>query len=177
MEMKNYNSEEQSLDMGLEGRLVFDDNDGSVYEIVNPEIKRRAKAFVKLFAKNAIRHMRGTSSNHLHVLAYLLEETDFLHNITYVTYDGICKATGVSRPTVAKIMKEFQSTGFIVSDYGRYKVDPNTLAKGFEGYRLKLVNEYVEVKNKAEKKKEEKSKKQETALEKKVNEIINKECN
>lgn len=157
MDYQNYNSEEESIMMDDVGEWIYDEESGEVYEAIDPEIKKRGKSFAKLFMKDYIRFLKSTTSNHMHVEAVLLENIEFSRNDVTVTYEEICKETGISRPTVAKIMKEFQEAGFMVPKYGYYKVNPEIIAKGFEGFRLKLIREYYECKYEYAEKKKKKS--------------------
>ena len=162
MNYENYNSETGEIIMGEEGQYINSDEYDEISEYGKQEMDksaRRAKSFCKYYTKDAAQFMKQTSSNHMKVYAFIIENINFVYNSFDGTYDDVCKGTGLSRPTVAKIMREFQDCGFMVQGTSHYMVNPNIIAKGFEGFRLSLVGKYadayIENKNRKRKKKED----------------------
>lgn len=156
MNYENYNSETESIVMGKVGDLINKDAWDNISEDGKEEIRqerKRAKSFSKFFERDCARALKQTSSNHMKVFAFILENICFTGNELFTTYDEICKETGLSRPTIAKIMKEFQECGIIVQKHTFYMVNPNIIARGFEGFRMRLVGEFADavVEHKAKK--------------------------
>ena len=65
------------------------------------------------------------------------------NNLFIGTYDKIMKAVGVSRPTIATIMKKLQENDFIKKvQSGVYMVNPDIVMKGNDPKRHFLISYY-----------------------------------
>ena len=82
-------------------------------------------------------------SKQLDVFIFIVENTNQATNTFLGTYDHIAKQVGVSRPTIAKIMKKLQENNFIKKiQNGAWLVNPNILMKGNDTKRQILLSYY-----------------------------------
>ena len=72
-----------------------------------------SKNFWKCYLMDFLTILGIVDSKQLDVLIYIIENTHPATNIFLGTYERIMTNTGVSRPTVAKIMKKLQQANFI----------------------------------------------------------------
>lgn len=101
------------------------------------------KQFWKLYLSDFLTVLGLCDSRQLDVLIYVLDNTDARTNLFLGTYDKIVEDTGISRPTVCRIMRKLLDNNFITRrNNGVYRVNPNLLCKGDEWHRRALFIEY-----------------------------------
>ena len=82
-------------------------------------------------------------SKQLDVFIYIVENTNSSTNMFIGTYTKIAQDVGVSRPTIATIMKKLQENNFIKKvQSGLWLVNPNILMKGNDTKRQILLSYY-----------------------------------
>jgi DNA-binding Lrp family transcriptional regulator len=80
-------------------------------------------------------------SKQIDILIYILENTEAANNTFIGTYTKIQAEVGVSRPTVATVMKKLQDNNFIKRvQNGVWQVSANILMKGSEHKKSLLLN-------------------------------------
>ncbi len=84
-------------------------------------------------------------SKQLDVFIYIAENTNPSTNMFIGTYKMIHNDTGISEPTIAKLMKKLQSKNFIKKKFnGCWAVNPDILMKGNDQKRQILLSYYNE---------------------------------
>ena len=79
----------------------------------------------------------------LDIFIYIVENTEQANNTFIGTYTKIAKDVGVSRPTIATIMKKLQANNFIKKvQNGVWIVNPNILMRGNDNKRQILLSYY-----------------------------------
>lgn len=106
-----------------------------------------AKQFWKVYLMDFLTILGIIDNKQLDVFIYIAENTEQSTNNFIGTYKKISKDTGVSEPTIAKIMKKLQVNNFIVKvQNGVWRVNPNILMKGNDHKRQILLSYYEETK-------------------------------
>lgn len=138
-----YNQDTQTL-IGSRKRELVDVQTGE--QIFVDQITKRVygtKNFWKVYLMDFLTVLGIIDSKQLDVFIYLVENTNQSNNTFLGTYDKIAKDVGVSRPTIAKIMKKLQDHGFIRRlQAGAWLVNPNILMKGNDTKRQILLSYY-----------------------------------
>lgn len=138
-----YNSETQTL-IGERKRMLMDMETGEVIPV--DQITKRVygtRQFWKVYLMDFLMVLGIIDSRQLDVFIFIVENTQPSTNLFIGTYDAIGKATGVSRQTIAKIMKKLQSNNFVRKQQnGVYAVNPNILMKGNDKKRQILLSYY-----------------------------------
>lgn len=138
-----YIQETQTL-IGERKRQLVDVDTGE--RILVDQITKRVygtKAFWKVYLMDFLMVLGIIDSKQLDVFIYIVEHTDPSQNVFIGTYDRIGADTGVSRQTIAKIMKKLQANGFIRKrQQGVWYVNPNILMKGNDTKRQILLSYY-----------------------------------
>jgi predicted transcriptional regulator len=138
-----YYQETQTL-VGERKRQLMDMDSGEV--ILVDQITKRVygtKAFWKVYLMDFLMVLGIIDSKQLDVFIHIVENTDPGRNLFIGTYDMIGKETGVSRQTIAKIMKKLQANNFIRKrQQGVWRVNPNILMKGDDTRRQILLSYY-----------------------------------
>lgn len=102
-----------------------------------------SKNFWKCYLMDFLTILGIVDSKQLDVLIYIIENTHPATNIFLGTYERIMTNTGVSRPTVAKIMKKLQQANFIQKmQNGAWCVNPQILVKGGDFKQQILLSYY-----------------------------------
>ena len=102
-----------------------------------------SKNFWKCYLMDFLTILGIVDSKQLDVLIYIIENTHPATNIFLGTYERIMNNTGVSRPTVAKIMKKLQQANFIQKiQNGAWCVNPQILVKGGDFKQQILLSYY-----------------------------------
>ncbi|EPW43139.1 replication/maintenance protein RepL, partial [Streptococcus agalactiae] len=82
-------------------------------------------------------------SKQVDIFIYIVENTNQSNNTFLGTYDKIANDVGVSRPTIARIMKKLQENNFVKRiQNGAWLVNPNILMKGNDSKRQILLSYY-----------------------------------
>lgn len=138
-----YISQTQTL-VGEKRKTLVDQDTGEV--IMVDQITKRVygtKQFWKVYLMDFLSILGILESKQLDVFIYIAENTNQSNNIFLGTYDKIAKDVGVSRPTIAKIMKKLQDNNFIRKvQNGAWLVNPNILMKGNDTKRQILLSYY-----------------------------------
>lgn len=138
-----YIQETQTL-IGQKKRELVDRETGEVIW-VDQIIKRTygTKNFWKCYLMDFLTVLGIIDSKQLDVFIFIVENTQQANNTFLGTYDHIAKQVGVSRPTIAKIMKKLQENNFIKKiQNGAWLVNPNILMKGNDTKRQILLSYY-----------------------------------
>lgn len=102
-----------------------------------------SKNFWKCYLMDFLTVLGIIDSKQLDVFVFIAENTNQSNNTFLGTYDHIAKQVGVSRPTIAKIMKKLQENNFIKKiQNGAWLVNPNILMKGNDNKRQILLSYY-----------------------------------
>ena len=102
------------------------------------------KHFWKLYLMDFLSVLGIFDSRQLDVFIYICENTKSSDNMFWGTYDKIQKDTGVSRDTVARIMKKLQKFEFITRKApGVYMINPKLLMKGNVKKQHLLISHYL----------------------------------
>jgi hypothetical protein len=140
-----YSENTQTL-IGQQRKRLVDQDTGEVIEV--DQITKRAygqKAFWKVYLMDFLNILGIFDSKQLDVFIYILENTEQSNNTFIGTYSKIQEATGVSRPTVAKIMIKLQENKFVTKvQNGVWQVNPNIMMKGNESKKQMLLSYYSE---------------------------------
>ena len=138
-----YISQTQTL-VGEQRKTLVDQDTGEV--IMVDQITKRVygtKQFWKVYLMDFLSILGILESKQLDVFIYIAENTNQSNNIFLGTYDKIAKDVGVSRPTIAKIMKKLQENNFVKKvQNGAWLVNPNILMKGNDTKRQILLSYY-----------------------------------
>lgn len=138
-----YNENTQTL-VGTKKRELVDTETGE--QILVDQITKRvygSKNFWKMYLMDFLMVLGIIDSKQVDVFIYIVENTNQSNNIFLGTYDKISKDCGVSRPTIAKIMKKLQDNNFIKRiQNGAWLVNPNILMKGNDQKRQILLSYY-----------------------------------
>lgn len=143
--VKEYNEEKQLL---IKSQIrTFTDNDtGEIFE-AEQIIKRfyGQKQFWKIYLMDFLKILGILESRQLDVLIYMLENTEPANNTFIGTYNEIQRNTGVSRGTIASIMKKLQEHNFIKKIHNSvWQINPRIMMKGSEFKKSLLINYYNE---------------------------------
>ena len=143
-----YVSQTQTL-IGKRKRRLVDQDTGELIEV--DQITKRAlgqKQFWKIYLMDFLQILGVLDSKQIDILIYILEHTEAANNTFIGTYTKIQTEVGVSRPTVATVMKKLQEHGFIKKvQNGVWQVSPNIMIKGNEHKKSLLLNYYADEKN------------------------------
>lgn len=139
----DYISETQTL-VGNQKRELLDTQTGELIHV--DQITKRTygtKNFWKCYLMDFLTVLGIIDSKQLDIFIYIVENTNQATNTFLGTYDKIAKDVGVSRPTIAKIMKKLQENNFIKRiQAGAWLVNPNILMKGNDTKRQILLSYY-----------------------------------
>lgn len=140
-----YNSQTQTL-IGKQKKRLQDLDTGEVIEV--DQITKRAlgqKQFWKIYLIDFLQILGVLDSKQIDILIYILEHTEAANNTFIGTYTKIQSEVGVSRPTVATVMKKLQEHGFIKRiQNGVWQVSANILMKGNEHKKSLLLSYYAD---------------------------------
>lgn len=138
-----YIQDTQTL-VGSRKRELLDVQTGE--QIFVDQITKRvygSKNFWKCYLMDFLTVLGIIDSKQLDVFIFIVENTNQATNTFLGTYDHIAKQVGVSRPTIAKIMKKLQKNNFIKKiQNGAWLVNPNILMKGNDTKRQILLSYY-----------------------------------
>lgn len=138
-----YISQTQTL-VGQKKRELVDTETGEVIHV--DQITKRTygtKNFWKCYLMDFLTVLGIIDNKQLDVFIYIAENTSQSNNLFIGTYSKIAEDVGVSRPTIAKIMKKLQSNNFIKKvQNGVWLVNPNILMKGNDNKRQILLSYY-----------------------------------
>lgn len=138
-----YIQDTQTL-VGSKKRELLDVQTGE--QIFVDQITKRvygSKNFWKCYLMDFLTILGIIDSKQLDVFIFIVENTNQATNTFLGTYDHIAKQVGVSRPTIAKIMKKLQENNFIKKiQNGAWLVNPNILMKGNDNKRQILLSYY-----------------------------------
>ena len=138
-----YIQDTQTL-VGSRKRELLDVQTGE--QIFVDQITKRvygSKNFWKCYLMDFLTVLGIIDSKQLDVFIFIVENTNQATNTFLGTYDHIAKQVGVSRPTIAKIMKKLQENNFIKKiQNGAWLVNPNILMKGNDTKRQILLSYY-----------------------------------
>lgn len=142
-----YVSQTQTL-IGKRKRRLVDQDTGELIEV--DQITKRAlgqKQFWKIYLMDFLQILGVLDSKQIDILIYILEHTEAANNTFIGTYTKIQTEVGVSRPTVATVMRKLQEHGFIKKvQNGVWQVSPNIMMKGNEHKKSLLLNYYADEK-------------------------------
>ena len=128
-----YVSQTQTL-IGQQRKRLVDQDTGEIIEV--DQITKRAygqKQFWKIYLMDFLQVLGVLDSKQIDILIYILENTEAANNTFIGTYTKIQAEVGVSRPTVATVMKKLQDNNFIKRvQNGVWQVSANILMKGSE---------------------------------------------
>lgn len=140
-----YVSQTQTL-IGKRKRRLVDQDTGELIEV--DQITKRAlgqKQFWKIYLMDFLQILGVLDSKQIDILIYILEHTEAANNTFIGTYTKIQTEVGVSRPTVATVMRKLQEHGFIKKvQNGVWQVSPNIMIKGNEHKKSLLLNYYAD---------------------------------
>lgn len=138
-----YISQTQTL-IGQKKRELLDRETGEIIWV--DQITKRTygtKNFWKCYLMDFLTVLGIIDSKQLDVFIYIVENTNQSTNTFLGTYTKIAKDVGVSRPTIATIMKKLQENNFIKKiQNGAWLVNPNILMKGNDTKRQILLSYY-----------------------------------
>ena len=138
-----YSAETQVL-IGERRKMMYDYETGE--DVMVDQITKRsygAKQFWKVYLMDFLTVLGIIDSKQLDVFVYIAENTQQANNTFIGTYTKIAKDVGVSRPTIATIMKKLQENNFIKKvQNGVWLVNPNILMKGTDFKRQILLSYY-----------------------------------
>lgn len=138
-----YNEKTQTL-IGTQKKELIDVETGE--QIFVDQITKRvygSKNFWKMYLMDFLMVLGIIDSKQVDIFIYIVENTNPSTNIFLGTYDKIATDVGVSRPTIARIMKKLQDNNFVKRiQNGAYLVNPNILMKGNDRKRQILLSYY-----------------------------------
>ncbi len=138
-----YIADTQTL-VGQQKRELLDTQTGELIHV--DQITKRTygtKNFWKCYLMDFLTVLGIIDNKQLDIFIYIVENTNQSTNTFLGTYDKIAKDVGVSRPTIAKIMKKLQENNFIKRiQAGAWLVNPNVLMKGNDTKRQILLSYY-----------------------------------
>ena len=130
--------------VGQQKRELMDTQTGEVIWV--DQITKRTygtKNFWKCYLMDFLTVLGIIDSKQLDIFIYIVENTQQANNTFIGTYTKIAKDVGVSRPTIAAIMKKLQENNFIKKvQNGVWLVNPNILMKGNDTKRQILLSYY-----------------------------------
>ena len=130
--------------IGSRKRHLTDDDTGE--KITVDQITKRSygtKQFWKCYLMDFLTVLGIIDSKQVDIFIYIVENTNQATNMFVGTYDKIAKDVGVSRPTIARIMKKLQENNFVKKvQNGLWFVNPNILMKGNDNKRQILLSYY-----------------------------------
>lgn len=139
----DYISSTQTL-IGQKKRELIDTETGEL--IVVDQISKRVygtKNFWKCYLMDFLGVLGIVDNKQLDVFIFIVENTNQSNNMFIGTYTHISKQVGVSRQTIATIMKKLQANNFIKKvQNGVWLVNPNILMKGNDSKRQILLSYY-----------------------------------
>lgn len=139
----SYEQSTQTL-VGTTKKRLVDLDTGE--EILVDQITKRvygSKHFWKVYLMDFLMVLGIIDSKQVDVFIYIVENTNQSNNIFIGTYDKIANDVGVSRPTIARIVKKLQANGFVKKiQNGVWFVNPNILMRGNDTKRQILLNYY-----------------------------------
>ena len=108
-----YISETQTL-VGSKKRHLVDVDTGE--SILVDQVTKRVygtKQFWKCYLMDFLTVLGIIDNKQVDIFIYIVENTNQTTNLFIGTYDKIAKDVGVSRPTIARIMKKLQENNFV----------------------------------------------------------------
>ena len=139
-----YVSQTQTL-VGQKKRQLMDTETGELMWV--DQITKRvygSKNFWKCYLMDFLTVLGIIDSKQLDVFIYIVENTSPSNNMFIGTYTKIAQDVGVSRPTIATIMKKLQENNFIKKvQSGVWFVNPNILMRGNDNKRQILLSYYT----------------------------------
>lgn len=138
-----YSESTQTL-VGSQRRELMDTATGELMHVDQiTKMVYGTKNFWKCYLMDFLTVLGIIDSKQVDVFIYIVENTNQSNNVFLGTYDKIAKDVGVSRPTIAKIMKKLQANNFIKKmQAGAWLVNPNVLMKGNDNKRQILLSYY-----------------------------------
>lgn len=138
-----YSEETQTL-VGQQRRELMDTKTGELMHVDQiTKLVYGSKNFWKCYLMDFLTVLGVFDSKQVDVFIYIVENTNQSNNVFLGTYDKIAKDVGVSRPTIAKIMKKLQENNFVKKmQAGAWLVNPNILMKGNDTKRQILLSYY-----------------------------------
>lgn len=141
---RHYYMETSETLIGTKKKELLDTETGE--KILVDQITKRVygtKRFWKVYLMDFLTVLGIIDSKQLDVFIYIAENTDKANNVFLGTYSKISESLGVSRPTIAKLMKKLQDKGFIKRiQNGAWLVNPNILMQGNDNKRQILLSYY-----------------------------------
>lgn len=130
--------------IGSKRRNIMDVDTGEMMTV--DQITKRVygtKNFWKCYLMDFLTVLGVMDSKQVDIFIYIVENTNQSNNIFLGTYDKIANDVGVSRPTIARIMKKLQENNFVKRiQNGAWLVNPNILMKGNDSKRQILLSYY-----------------------------------
>lgn len=138
-----YSESTQTL-VGQKRRNIMDVDTGELMTVDQiTKMVYGSKNFWKCYLMDFLTVLGVFDSKQVDIFIYIVENTNQSNNVFLGTYDKIAKDVGVSRPTIAKIMKKLQDNNFIKRmQAGAWFVNPNILMKGNDTKRQILLSYY-----------------------------------
>ena len=138
-----YSEATQTL-VGQQRRELMDTKTGELMHVDQiTKMVYGSKNFWKCYLMDFLSVLGIMDSKQVDIFIYIVENTNQSNNVFLGTYDKIAKDVGVSRPTIAKIMKKLQENNFIKRmQNGAWLVNPNILMKGNDNKRQILLSYY-----------------------------------
>ena len=124
-----YSEATQTL-VGQQRRELMDTKTGELMHVDQiTKMVYGSKNFWKCYLMDFLSVLGIMDSKQVDIFIYIVENTNQSNNVFLGTYDKIAKDVGVSRPTIAKIMKKLQENNFIKRmQAGAWLVNPNILS-------------------------------------------------
>ena len=130
--------------IGSKRRNIMDVDTGEMMTV--DQITKRVygtKNFWKCYLMDFLTVLGVLDSKQVDIFIYIVENTNQSNNTFLGTYDKIANDVGVSRPTIARIMKKLQENNFVKRiQNGAWLVNPNILMKGNDSKRQILLSYY-----------------------------------
>ena len=130
--------------IGSKRRNIMDVDTGEMMTV--DQITKRVygtKNFWKCYLMDFLTVLGVMDSKQVDIFIYIVENTNQSNNTFLGTYDKIANDVGVSRPTIARIMKKLQENNFVKRiQNGAWLVNPNILMKGNDSKRQILLSYY-----------------------------------
>ena len=138
-----YSGSTQTL-VGQQRRTLMDQDTGEIMQVDQiTKMVYGSKNFWKCYLMDFLSVLGIFDSKQVDVFIYVVENTNQAKNMFVGTYDKIAKDVGVSRPTIAKIMKKLQENNFVKKvQNGVWLINPNILMKGNDNKRQILLSYY-----------------------------------
>lgn len=140
---KYYDADTRTL-VGEKRRELMDTETGEVMHVDQiTKMVYGTKNFWKCYLMDFLTVLGILDSKQVDIFIYIVENTNQSNNTFLGTYDKIAKDVGVSRPTIAKIMKKLQENNFVKRiQNGAWLVNPNILMRGTDAKRQILLSYY-----------------------------------